>query len=96
MNSVTENKEATYTSIVDEWEFDKNVVLADGFDECIVGKDYADGRAVYSIERMLESMLIQSEMSMEEAIEYFDFNIGTAYVGEMTPIYIWQGESYNS
>ena len=30
-----------------------------------------------------------SNMTMDEAIEYFDFNIGCAYVGEMTPIYIW-------
>jgi hypothetical protein len=34
-------------------------------------------------------------MSMDESVEYFDFNIGTAHVGEMTPIYIWQGESYH-
>ncbi len=93
MNSVTENNQINYRS---EWDFADDVLLADGFDECIIGKNYADGRAVYSIERMLEVMIIRDEMSMDESIEYFDFNIGTAYVGEMTPIYIWQGESYNS
>jgi hypothetical protein len=39
---------------------------------------------------MLEKMMQEPDnMTMEEAIEYFDFNIGCAYVGEMTPIYIW-------
>lgn len=90
---MTENNQIDYRS---EWDFADDVLLADGFDECIIGKNYADGRAVYSIERMLEVMIIRDEMSMDESIEYFDFNIGTAYVGEMTPIYIWQGESYNS
>ena len=93
MRSVTENNQIDYRS---EWDFADDVLLADGFDECIIGKNYTDGRAVYSIERMIEVMIIRDEMTMDESIEYFDFNIGTAYVGEMTPIYIWQGESYNS
>jgi len=63
---------------------------ADGFDEAIIGVDYKQGKFVYAIELMLEKMMQEpSNMTMEEAIEYFDFNIGCAYVGEMTPIYIW-------
>jgi hypothetical protein len=27
-------------------------------------------------------------MTYEEALEFYDFNIGSAYVGEQTPIYI--------
>jgi len=61
---------------------------ADGFDEAIIGVDYNQGKYVYAIELMLEK-LMEDGMEMEEAIEYFDFNIGCAYVGEMTPIYIW-------
>jgi len=62
---------------------------ADGFDEAIIGVDYKQGKYVYAIELMLEKMMVEDDMTMEEAIEYFDFNIGCAYVGEMTPIYIW-------
>lgn len=66
---------------------------ADGFDEAIIGTDYKEGRVVYSIELMLEKMMQEpTNMTLEEAIEYFDFNIGCAYVGEMTPIYIWTGD----
>jgi hypothetical protein len=28
-------------------------------------------------------------MDMDEAIEYFDHNIGCAFVGDMTPLYVW-------
>ena len=26
---------------------------------------------------------------MDEATEYFDHNIGCAFVGDMTPLYVW-------
>jgi|TARA_Y100000289_G_scaffold22534_1_gene21953 hypothetical protein len=78
-----------------DWDFEEGVILADGFDDCIIGKDYQSGKAVYGIERIIESLMLNQEMSVDESIEYFDFNIGCAYVGEMTPIYIWQGETYH-
>tara|TARA_B100000424_G_C22518238_1_gene297863 strand:- start:238 stop:471 length:234 start_codon:yes stop_codon:yes gene_type:complete len=61
---------------------------ADGFNDAIIGTEYHTQRIVYSIERIL-AILIQQGMSMEEAQEYFDFNIGGAFVGEMTPLYVW-------
>jgi hypothetical protein len=82
-------------SELDEWEFDEGVQIVDGYNTCIIGKDYKDGKAVYSIERMIELMMTRDGLTMEQSIEYFDHNIGTAYIGEMTPIYIWQGENYN-
>ena len=93
MKTITENNQIDYIS---EWDFAEDTILADGFNECIVGKDYQTGKAVYGIERIIESLMLNQDMGMDESVEYFDFNIGTAYVGEMTPIYIWQGESYNS
>ena len=62
---------------------------ADGFDDAVIGTCYNTGRIVYSIERMLVILMEQSEMSMEDAMEYFSFNIGGAYVCEMTPMYVW-------
>ena len=67
----------------------EEALRADGFNDCIIGTDYKKLRVVYSIERMLQVMITRDGMSMEEAIEYFDFNIGGAYVGEMTPMYVW-------
>lgn len=68
---------------------DDKPLKVDGHDEAIIGQDYKQLRMVYSIERIIETLMIRDEMSMEEAIEYFDHNIGCAYVGEMTPIYVW-------
>jgi hypothetical protein len=62
---------------------------ADGFNQAIIGNEYNTNRVVYSIERMLQILIDRDGMSMEEAIEFFDFNIGGAYVGEMTPVYVW-------
>ena len=62
---------------------------ADGFNQAIIGNEYNTNRVVYSIERMLQILIDRDGMSMEEAIEYFSFNIGGAYMGEMTPVYVW-------
>ena len=62
---------------------------ADGFNQAIIGNEYHTNRVVYSIERMLQILIDRDGMSMEEAIEFFNFNIGGAYVGEMTPVYVW-------
>jgi len=68
---------------------DSEALRVDGFNDCIIGTDYKKLRVVYSIERMLAILMERDGMSMEEAIEYFDFNIGGAYMGEMTPVYVW-------
>jgi hypothetical protein len=64
-------------------------IKADGFDNAIIGVDYKQGKLVYSVEKILEQLMEDSDMTLEEAIEYFDSNIGT-YVGEMTPLFIWR------
>ena len=72
---------------------EKEQIKADGFDEAIIGQEYHDGRYVYSIERILEILMLRDDMTMDDAMDYFSFNIGGAYVGEMTPLYIWIGDT---
>ena len=70
--------------------FDPEMLLADGFDDCIVGTCYTPGpgfRAVYDVDRMIETLVERDGMSWEEAWEYFEFNTEGAYVGEKTPIF---------
>ena len=62
---------------------------ADGLDAAIIGSEYHTQRIVYSIERILVILMERDGMTMEEAQEFFDFNIGGAFVGEMTPLYVW-------
>jgi len=61
----------------------------DGFDDAVIGTDYRNLRLVYSIERMIQILITRDGMDMDEAIEYFDHNIGCAFVGDMTPLYVW-------
>ena len=44
-------------------------------------------QVVYDWNKVIE-VNISMGMSEEEAIEYFDYNQGGAYVGEQTPIYV--------
>ena len=58
---------------------------ADGFDEAILGVCEKENKLIYSVRQCIE--ILEKEMDYEEAIEYFDFNIQGAYVGEQTPIW---------
>ena len=67
-----------------------NICFAEGFDEAIAGVVW-DGertRVVYDTELILELLMGRSEMSYEEAVEYFDYNIAGSYMGEYTPLYL--------
>lgn len=56
----------------------------DGFDDAIIGIDTQTHRVIYSYGLCLE--ILKRDMSQEDAIEYFDFNVRDAYIGENTPI----------
>ena len=45
-------------------------------------------RAVYSEEKILDVLVKRDKMTYEDAIDFFEFNIRGAYMGERTPIYI--------
>jgi len=71
--------------------YGEDLLFMDGpeFDEAILGvAERAGGQAVvaYDTEKVLR--VLEQDMSADEAREYFDFNIGCAYVGEKTPVYI--------
>ena len=65
---------------------DQTFLMADGFDDALLGLDIQHGRTVYSVRRCLE-ILVQQGMTEEEAVEYFEFNTRGAYVGPSTPIW---------
>jgi hypothetical protein len=67
---------------------DPEALCADGFDQAIIGTD-VEGRIVYDINKMIEILMEDDEMEEIDAIEYLEFNTLFAYVGEMTPKYIY-------
>ena len=82
----------TNLEIVCEAYPDEEFLSADGFDDAIVGVYYDKTtsvyRLVYSNLKCVEILMIRDGMSQDEAIEYFDFNVEGAYVGEKTPIWV--------
>ena len=66
---------------------DDTFVIADGFDDAIIGVDDNNLKIVYDIDEVI-NILIRDGMEVDEAIEYYEYNIAGAYVGENTPSFI--------
>ena len=69
-----------------EYFSELDLMTAEGFDDAILGLDYCTNRVIYSLSRCRD-ILINQGMSYEEAVEYLDFNVVNAYLGEKTPIW---------
>ena len=72
---------------------DEDILKADGFDDAVIGvcEDFnSPPRLVYSVSKCLD--ILMEEMDEMEAMEYFDYNVSGAYVGEKTPIWCWDLE----
>ena len=71
-----------------EWVGDDSVLKADGFDSAVIGIADDSGRLIYSVSKCIKVLMTPEwGMNMEDAYEYFDFNIRCTYVGEQTPIW---------
>ena len=73
-------------SIIENYSHEE-LIKADNFDDAVVGIEVNTLRLVYSIDKMIA--ILTKDMSYEDAIEYLDFKVFSAYVGERTPIYIY-------
>lgn len=66
--------------------YGEDIVIADGFDEAVIGIEENTMRLIYSVTKCLE--IIEAEgIPEEEALEYFYFNVHGSYIGEQTPIF---------
>ena len=79
---------------------DDMYLKADGFDDAIIGTAYgmtvSDDQGpvlVYDIQKCIDILMDGSvDMTREEAIEYFDFNVLGAFMGPQTPIFMNSGD----
>lgn len=78
-------KEVDIEHATEYWD---DLLLLDGFNQAIVGVDGKTGIVYYSKEGILQILNKEYHMDDLEAIEYADFNIFGAYVGEKTPIFL--------
>jgi hypothetical protein len=70
-------------------EHNPEALFADGYDNAIMGYS-SDLRVVYSADEIVRTLVERDGMTPDEAIEFFNFNIECAYVGEYTPIYMYE------
>lgn len=70
--------------IVEQFE-DEELLVAEGFDDAIIGIDARSLRIIYSIKKCIGMLCF--DMSEEDAIDHFYYNVEGSYVGEKTPIW---------
>lgn len=68
---------------------DAEILKADGFDDAVIGINEETMKLVYSVEKCVEILMAVDGMEHWEAREYLDFNSIGAYVGELTPIWLY-------
>ena len=66
---------------------DEEILLADGFDDAVIGYEPNSMVLIYSVSKCLD--ILMKDMNSEEAHEHFDYNVAGAYVGKKTPIWCW-------
>ena len=69
-----------------EWFSEEELLIADGYDGAIIGIDTHSMRLIYSVSICI-NLLVQDGMDEEEEVEFFNFNVMGAYVGDKTPIW---------
>ena len=71
-------------------EEEPKLLKADGFDDAIIGVATQFDRQfiVYYYDKVIMILRRDTEMSEEEAVEYYEFNIVGSYVGESTPAFL--------
>ena len=66
---------------------DEQLLIADGFDEAILGVEQNTMRVIYSVSKCLE--IIEAEgIPSDDALEHFYFNVHGSYVGEKLQYFV--------
>ena len=70
-------------------EIHSDILLADDFEDAFIGVVESFGaapKACYDYDACIE--ILMKDMDEGEAIEFMEFNVTSAYVGEFTPAFI--------
>jgi len=69
----------------------ENFLRTDGFDDCIIGVSHRYGEPLllaYDKEKVIKKLMKRDNMTREDALEFYTFNIIGAWVGKQTPVFI--------
>jgi len=76
---------------VDINEYAEGAILLDGLEAAIIGvtDEFGTGRRVlYSKDKILQILQERDGMDLDEAEEFFDYNIIGGYFGEQNPVFL--------
>ena len=65
--------------------------LPEQFDDAVIGVSQRIGWEnciVYDAKKIIE--ILTEDMSEQDALDHFDFNIAGSYVGDTTPVFLWR------
>jgi hypothetical protein len=65
---------------------DEDLLIAEGFNEAVLGIEENTMRVIYSVSKCLE-IIEAMGMPEQEALEHFYYNVHGSYIGEKTPIF---------
>jgi len=83
------SKRLNREELAGEWDAELLFLSEEEFDEAIIGVSERIGNepvVAYDTTKIVE--ILSRSMTVDEAYEYFEFNILGAYVGEKTPVFI--------
>ena len=66
------------------------ILLADGFEKAFIGlgRQGPHRLAVYDYNKCVRILMKREDWSEEDALEWMEFNVVGAWVGEQTPIFV--------
>jgi len=74
-------------AIIENYGDEHQFLIADGFDDAVIGCENNSLRIIYSYVKCVEILMERDGMSHLECVEHMDFNVLGAYVGDKTPIW---------
>ena len=84
--SMSRKERTNYESLIED--INPEALLADGFEDALIGHQATGGCAVYCYNRCLDILMERDKMTYEDAHEFMEFNVVCAHMGDFTPIFI--------
>ena len=93
--SISSNGAPAGTRSISDWiqEHNEEALTADGFEDAIIGvaeRCSCPALVVYDIGKCITILMQRDGMDEDEAMEYLEFNVLGAWVGENTPLFLWR------
>ena len=75
---------------IDINEYAEGAIILSDLDTAIIGivEDFNGRRILYSKTKILNILMVRDGMTMDEAEEYYDYNILGLYAGDQNPVFL--------